>query len=251
MTSSHTAFEPVAADYDTYRPAYPDDVYDALERYAGPLVGARVVDVAAGTGIASRSLAARGATVVATDLGADMLRVLASRSGGIPVVQARGQALPFRDETFDAVTSACGWHWIPVPQRGPEAFRVLRPGGALAVWWAFGGVAQPEDMAERERSIYQKWRVGERDLITQPPEVADEDVALPDAGFVNVETVAVQSTRTVSVAERIGHISTHSPVLALRADLPAFQADMFAAYDGHGAVVEEVHCHLVLARRPS
>jgi hypothetical protein len=127
----------------------------------------------------------------------------------------------------------------------------LRPGGALAVWWSFGGLEDDAEMAERERKIYQKWRVGALPLVTPTPEVADETTALPEAGFVDVVTPSVKTTRTVTVAEHIGHLSTHSPVLALRADLAAFRADMFAAYAGRDTVVEEVHCHVVLARRPA
>jgi ubiquinone/menaquinone biosynthesis C-methylase UbiE len=245
-----TAFDPVAADYDSYRPAYPAELFDVITSYAGGLAGATVLDVAAGTGIATRALRDRGALVVATDLGADMLRVLCSRSADVPSVQARGEALPVRDASIDVVTCATAWHWISLKRRSIEAFRVLRPGGALALWWAFGGLDGDEQMAERERGIYQKWGVGEREPLMQPPEVADETKELPAAGFVDVEAPDIKTTRTVSVREHIGHISTHSPVLALRSDLPAFRADMFAAFDGYQAVKEQVFCHLVLARRP-
>lgn len=250
MTTSRTAFDPVAADYDAYRPAYPDELYDAIESYAGPLAGAPVLDLAAGTGIATRQLTERGAHVVASDLGADMLRVLQSRSPDVPVIRTRGEALPFRDESFDVVTCATAWHWIPMTQRSAEALRVLRPGGTLAVWWAFGGLEGDEALVERERAIYQKWRVGELPLVTPTPEVADETVALPEAGFVDLQTPAIVGTRTVSAAQHIGHLSTHSPVLALRDDLPHFQADLRAALGEREAIVEGVHCHVVLARKP-
>jgi ubiquinone/menaquinone biosynthesis C-methylase UbiE len=250
MTSARTVFEPVAADYDAYRPAYPDALFDAIEQYAGPLAGARVLDLAAGTGIATRQLTARGAAVVAGDLGADMLRVLRLRSPEVPVVLARGEALPFRDESFDLVTCATAWHWIRQDRRAAEARRVLRPGGALAVWWAFGGLESDEDLAGRESEIYEKWRVGELPLVTPTPEVADETQVLPEAGFEHLELPQITGTRTVTVAEHIGHLSTHSPVLALRDDLPKFQADLLATLEAYDTVVEQVNCHAVLARRP-
>jgi ubiquinone/menaquinone biosynthesis C-methylase UbiE len=250
MTTARTAFDSVAAAYDTYRPSYPDPLFEALESYAGPLADARVLDLAAGTGIATRQLVQRGARVVASDLGAEMLRVLQARSPDVPVVRSRGEALPFRDASFDVITCATAWHWIPLKRRGAEALRVLRPGGTLAVWWAFGGLEGDDDLAQREREIYQKWKVGELPLVTPTPEVADETTALPEAGFGDLQTPAIEGSRSVSVAEHIGHLSTHSPVLALRDDLPRFQADLLAASDGRETVVEGVHCHVVLARKP-
>jgi SAM-dependent methyltransferase len=247
--TTRTAFDPVAADYDTYRPEYPEALFQAIERYAGPLTGATVLDLASGTGIAARALADHGAHVVSTDLGADMLRVLVARTPTARVVRSRGEALPFRDEAFDLVACATAWHWISAAARGPEALRALRPGGALAIWWAFGGLAD-EALAAREREVYERWRVGQLPLVTPTPEVGDETKLLPQAGFVDVETTTVESTRTVSVDEHIGHLSTHSPVLALRSDLPKFQDELRRSFAGE-AVVEEVHCHVVLARKPA
>jgi SAM-dependent methyltransferase len=179
-----------------------------------------------------------------------MLRILQSRSPQVPVVRARGEALPFRDHSFDLVTCATAWHWIPLARRGAESLRVLRPGGALALWWAFGGLEDDEELAGREREVYQAWRIGGLPLVTPTPEVADESQALPDAGLVDVQTATIEGSRVVSVAGHIGHLSTHSPVLALLGDLPRFQADLLAVFDGRDTVVEQVHCHLVLARRP-
>jgi ubiquinone/menaquinone biosynthesis C-methylase UbiE len=46
------SFDAVADAYEAARPSYPDGVFDAL----GPLAGLRVLDVGAGTGIATRAL---------------------------------------------------------------------------------------------------------------------------------------------------------------------------------------------------
>src|SRR5215207_7044019 len=58
-------FETVAEEYDRARPGYPPRVYEAL----GALEGLTVLDVGAGTGIATRELLLRGASVVAIDAG--------------------------------------------------------------------------------------------------------------------------------------------------------------------------------------
>jgi demethylmenaquinone methyltransferase / 2-methoxy-6-polyprenyl-1,4-benzoquinol methylase len=102
--------------------------------------GSLVLDVAAGTGLVSRELAGRKlARVVSMDLSVPMLRagLPANLEAGLedrirPVV-GRAEALPFPDDTFDAVTFTYLLRYVDDP--GPvlqELARVLRPGGGLA-----------------------------------------------------------------------------------------------------------------------
>ncbi|MGY4991804.1 class I SAM-dependent methyltransferase [Streptomyces nigrescens] len=131
------AFDAVAAQYAAARPGYPPALFDAIEELAGqPLAGARVLDVGAGTGIATRLLAERGARVTALEPGAAMATELRTAHPAIPLVRALGDALPFRDDAgFDLVGYAQAWHWTDPARSVPEALRVLCPGGALALWW--------------------------------------------------------------------------------------------------------------------
>ncbi|MGH3397053.1 MAG: class I SAM-dependent methyltransferase [Streptosporangiaceae bacterium] len=75
-------FDAAAAEYDAARPSYPDELYAEIEARTGPLAGRLVLDCGAGTGIASRQLAARGARVVSPDVGEQMLRRALARSPG-------------------------------------------------------------------------------------------------------------------------------------------------------------------------
>lgn len=128
---SPTAFEDLVDDYDAARPTYPDILYDALP----PLSGRLVLELGAGTGIASTGLLSRGAVLTATDLGPRMLGRLHAKHPAVPAVLARAEALPFAAGSFDGVCGAQMWHWVDVPAAVAEVARVLRPGGWLAVWW--------------------------------------------------------------------------------------------------------------------
>ncbi|MFJ3790497.1 class I SAM-dependent methyltransferase [Kitasatospora sp. NPDC090091] len=131
-----TSFGGVAAEYEQGRPGYPDELFDELERLAGrTLKGARVLDVGAGTGIATRRLAARGAEVVAVEPSPGMGAQFLAGSPGIPLVKGTGDELPFHDHSADFITYAQAFHWTRPELAVPEAIRVLRPGGALATWW--------------------------------------------------------------------------------------------------------------------
>jgi ubiquinone/menaquinone biosynthesis C-methylase UbiE len=96
------------------------------------LVGARVLDVGAGTAVAARAALARGATsAVATDVAAQML---AGRPASVPGVLADAARLPFPDGTFELVTAAFCLGHLADPAAGvAEIHRV----GSAAVASAF------------------------------------------------------------------------------------------------------------------
>ncbi|MEU6406922.1 class I SAM-dependent methyltransferase [Streptomyces sp. NPDC046985] len=130
------SFNDAALLYAANRPSYPAALLDAVEELAGrPLAGARVADVGAGTGISTALLHERGADVLAVEPGQGMAAQFRSGHPGIPVVRGDGNALPLADASLDLLTYAQSWHWTDPARSVPEALRVLRPGGALALWW--------------------------------------------------------------------------------------------------------------------
>ena len=136
MTSAHrSVFDAAAAEYDAARPSYPAALYEELERRTGRLAGCLVLDWGAGTGIASRQLAERGARVVSLDLGEQMLRRALARSPQAACVLANGNQMPVRSGVADLTTFAQSWHWFDPRAGAAEVARVLRPGGYWAAWW--------------------------------------------------------------------------------------------------------------------
>lgn len=97
---------------------------------------ARVLDVACGTGDLSRTLfETTGARVVGTDFCRPMLAIAAGKiSSQIPLIEGDALRLPFRSESFDAVTIAFGLRNLSSVEDGlTELCRVLKPGGWVAV----------------------------------------------------------------------------------------------------------------------
>lgn len=153
-TALSSSFGAVAAQYDASRPSYPQALFDAMEELAGrPLLGARVLDVGAGTGIVTRLLLGRGAEVVAVEPTPGMARQLATVLPQVPLVRADGNRLPFADRSADFVTYGQAFHWTTPDQSVPEARRVLRPGGALAVFWNVKDRSQGWPKEQEQRLI--------------------------------------------------------------------------------------------------
>jgi demethylmenaquinone methyltransferase/2-methoxy-6-polyprenyl-1,4-benzoquinol methylase len=101
--------------------------------------GSWVLDVAAGTGLVARELAVRNLRVAALDQSPAMVRrgVERVREAGlaerIRFVLGQAQALPFGDETFDALTFTYLLRYVDDPAATlRELARVIRRGGVMA-----------------------------------------------------------------------------------------------------------------------
>ena len=98
------------------------------------LKGERVLEIGHGPGHLLAAMVHRGLRPVGLDLSFPMARRARRRTGFVvPLVQGRAQALPFPDETFDAVVSTFPAPFILEPATWREAARVLRPGGRFVV----------------------------------------------------------------------------------------------------------------------
>ncbi|MCC6185340.1 MAG: ubiquinone/menaquinone biosynthesis methyltransferase [Microthrixaceae bacterium] len=93
--------------------------------------GARVLDLATGTGDLAAEMASRGLVPIGADLSFGML---AAAPTPFPRVQADGVALPFPDGALDGAT--CGFalrNFTDLAATVAELGRVVRPGGRLAL----------------------------------------------------------------------------------------------------------------------
>lgn len=120
--------------------------------------GQAALDVACGTGVVARALAARtgdAGRVVGIDRNPGMLAVARAAAPGIEWREGVAEALPFQPAEFDAVACAFGLMFFEDRAAAlAEMWRVLRPGGrvAVAVWGAAEsspGYAAMIDLLER------------------------------------------------------------------------------------------------------
>lgn len=253
MTSLGRGFDAVADLYDDVRPEYPDEVYDAIDRVTGGLRGADALDLAAGTGVATRALRARGAHVVAIDPGEPMLRRLRAISPDVPVIVAEAERLPLRADTIDVVTCATAWHWLDASLTVGELRRVVRPGGHLALYWAnnrWGDEAIEWEVARS--AVYDRWDTNhgsrpepERYRGVIPSEAAAD---LRARGLDVVVESDIVWTRECSRQDHVRAIATHSDVIALGERKQQFLDEVAEALAPWPVVTERLWGPLVIAR---
>ncbi|WP_326721485.1 class I SAM-dependent methyltransferase [Streptomyces sp. NBC_00243] len=257
-THSHTtrahSFNTAAAQYAANRPSYPSTLFDAIENLARrPLTGARVVDVGAGTGIATALLKARGANVLAIEPGDGMTAEFRRTLPDTPVVRGNGNALPLATASADFLTYAQSWHWTDPAHSIPEAFRVLRPDtGALALWWNTEALDIPWIAAAADRV---ERFLGLDAVVAKNGSGASAAATLSTtpAGPLHVDRDQVRWSRRVPVDTHLANLGSHSAFLVLgeegaNAFLTEESAHLLGAFpDG---VIEEVYdVELIVATR--
>lgn len=163
------------------------------------------------------------------------------------LVRADGNALPFRSAQFDLVTYAQSWHWTDPARSVPEAMRVLRPGGTLAMWWNEPDPDVPWSAAQEARLAAALPGYYQFGLTDQAPEL------LRSYGHEPVVRM-LRWVRTVVLETHLAHLGSHS----FFASMGAEQARRALEHEGEallevfpdGRVAEQYAVRLITVRAP-
>ena len=124
-------FSRAAAGYASFRPHYPDALFDFVAARAPGLDLAW--DCGTGSGQAALGLAHHFKRVVATDASATQI-AHATPHSAVEYRVAPAERSGLADRSVDLVTAAQALHWFDIAAFWAEVRRVLVPGGVLAVW---------------------------------------------------------------------------------------------------------------------
>jgi SAM-dependent methyltransferase len=138
----------IAGDYDLFSRYMEKDARAFYEHLDVP-PGARLLDVACGSGQLALIAASDGVNVTGIDIAENLIARARARAEAQQLPArfevADAEALPFSEESFDVVASLIGAMFAPRPERvASELIRVCVPGGTIAManWTAAGFIGQ-------------------------------------------------------------------------------------------------------------
>jgi SAM-dependent methyltransferase len=185
-----------------------------LVRFAGVRTGAKVLDVACGTGVVALTAARLGANVSGIDLTPELIQRARENAALMrceaSFQEADAESLPFPPETFDIVVSQFGHMFAPRPEVAvAELLRVTKPGGTIAfsTW-------PPELFTGRWFALMGRYAPPPPQGVSPPPQWGDPNIirerlgsAVRDIVFTRrtifVPTLSPQHYR-VQMAESFG-----------------------------------------------
>ena len=120
-----------AGAYANFRPEYPAELFDWLAAHSPN--NHRALDIACGSGQASRPLLAHFGQVLACDASVEQLSA-SDDLAGIQLFAADAEALPLANQSLDLIIVAQALHWFAGPPFFDETQRLLKPGGLFCAW---------------------------------------------------------------------------------------------------------------------
>ena len=133
--SRAAVFGQIAAEYDAIRPGFPDEAIEFLAFWSEIGPGARVLEVGAGTGLASLPLARKGYRLTCLEPSPNMARIAAEKLQGFDakVVTSTFEEFAPAGAPHDLVVAANVFHLLDPETRCHRTADMLGPRGAVAV----------------------------------------------------------------------------------------------------------------------
>ncbi|MBS1530725.1 MAG: class I SAM-dependent methyltransferase [Bacteroidetes bacterium] len=137
-TDSTKRFSDRVANYVKYRPGYPGEIIDYLEKACDLKPGSVIADIGAGTGIFTKLLLEKGYKVYGVEPN-DPMREEADRQlsqfSGYHSMTGTADKTGLATKSIDLIVCAQAFHWFNTAEAKAEFQRILKPGGKAALIW--------------------------------------------------------------------------------------------------------------------
>jgi trans-aconitate methyltransferase len=236
-----TVFGEVAEVYERTRPGYPDALFDAIVEFGELRPGDRALEIGAGTGKATRSMAERGLDITAIEPSAGMAALLAQHTPAT-VVESTFEAWTPEPDACALVYAAQSWHWVADHAAAYERVATaLRPQGTIALFWNL-----PRELTgalgDAIQDVYRRLAPELESMTTQWP--LDDTLAEMDGTglFTKAQKRTFTWERPYTTDEYVELMSTHSNHRMLEPEhLVQMQAAVRDVVEQHGGTVDVVY----------
>lgn len=251
-------FNEDAANYDKMRPTYVKELFDDVIAFSSLDGGKNALEIGIGTGQATLPFLNTGCKVTAVELGKDMAAFSKAKFaafGNFEVINSDFESVELESDYYDLIYSATAFHWIPQETGYPKIKKLLKNGGAMAMFW--NHPSRPEDDFHfAMQKVYDKYRPGGEGRTTVHRYSEGNCLKIVDTikgyGFADVSYKLYHQTRMFDADSYIALLDTYSDNRALPIEQRTFfYSEMKDVINTHGGQVD-IHdtMDLYLARKP-
>lgn len=157
-----TSFNDIGHDYDKFRLDYPSEVLDYIISKTSITPQSKILEIGAGTGIASLAFAKRGFSMTMVDSNNKPLALTKSKLSdydNMKYIESVFENVQLPATSFDFIFSAQAFHWIDPAKGFTKVHSLLAPNGFFAVFW---NLARREEspLLKETRKLYEKYCPG-------------------------------------------------------------------------------------------
>lgn len=149
------SFDIFANNYDDVRPGYPKEMYEDITKICKLGESSSVIEIGAGSGIATIELAKTGCRIVGIEPGSNLVAIAKEKTKGYPnveIVEAMFEDYESSDK-FDCLIALTSFHWISEQAKYNKAYDLLNRNGHFVIVW--NSFFQSDGVATKEvNSLY-------------------------------------------------------------------------------------------------
>ena len=209
-------FDTIPELFDKFRVRYSEELFDAMNAYAGIGPGKTVLELGPGTGQATEPVLNTGCDYHAIELGEHLYAKMKEKYGDRPnfhIVNDDFITHDFGDQKFDMIYSAATIQWIPEDVAFKKTFELLKPGGTLAM------MLTSSDYKSTNEVLYDKIQKVYSEFFKPETSYGHGKFRYDNApayGYVDFERHEFYGTREMSTDDYISFCGTHCDHIVLK-----------------------------------
>lgn len=215
-------------NYDKWRPIYCEELFNDIIEYSGLDQNKKAIEVGIGTGQATTPFLKTGCKLTAVELGGNFTEYVKEKFKqykNFTVCNTSFEDFECADNSVDIIYSATAFHWIPEDIGYKKAFKLLKDGGTLAVFWNKPFVKREDDpLHQKIQGIYQKYRPSTAKFIENNTlRYKKISETIKSFGFNELEVKLYHGMRKFNACNYISLLNTYSDHIAM----PEFTKQLF------------------------